>query len=182
MKLPVPTALASIAGAALVGLLVYGVSNQAPNRSLDEALAHDEHPPAPLASKALPALAGSHSGSLVAYHGKVVLLDFYASWCVACQEESPLLERAQRQLERDRGTVLGVTYQDAAQESRRFAARYRLTFPSLRDPTGELASAFGTRQVPESFLIGREGRIEAIARGPIDAAFVKRALTLAEGS
>lgn len=182
MKPPIPTVLASFAGAALIGLLIYGVSHQSANRSLDEALAHDRHPLAPFASRPLPSLGGPGSSSLAAYRGKVVLVDFYASWCVACQEESPLLERAQRALERHRATILGVTYQDAAGSSRQFVRQYGLTFPSLRDPSGEMAAAFGTRQVPESFLIGREGRVRDIERGPIGSAFVKRALELAEAS
>lgn len=182
MKLPLPTALASVAGAALIGLLVYGVSSQAPNRSLDESLAHGQHPIAPFASRPLPSLSGSGASSLAAYRGRVVLVNFYASWCVACEEESPLLERTQRQLERDSATILGVTYQDAAGSSRSFVRQYGLTFPSLRDPDGEMASAFGTRQVPESFLIGREGRVQAIQRGPIGNAFLQRVLALAKAS
>lgn len=182
MKMPVPTMLVSVAGAALIGLLVYGVSNQAANRSLDEAVRQGKHPLAPYASKPLPTLAGAGESSLAAYRGKVVLINFYASWCVACQEESPLLERTQRQLQRDGGTILGVTYQDAAGDSKRFLRHYRLTFPSLRDVSGEMASAYGTRQIPESFLIGREGRIYDIARGPIESAFAQRALQLARGA
>ncbi len=182
MKRSIPTALASLAGAALIGLLIYGVSSQAANRSLDEAIAHGQHPPAPFASKPMPSLSGTGGSSLAAYRGKVVLVNFYASWCVACQEESPLLEHAQRRLERHGGTILGVTFQDAAGNSRQFVKHYDLTFPSLRDPSGEMASAFGTRQVPESFLIGRDGRVEAIERGPIGNSFVQRALTLAEAS
>jgi cytochrome c biogenesis protein CcmG/thiol:disulfide interchange protein DsbE len=182
MKVSIPTTLASLAGTALIGLLIYGVSSQAANRSLDEAIAHGQHPSAPFAAKPLPSLSGVGSSSLAAYRGKVVLVNFYASWCVACQEESPLLEHAQRQLERHGGTILGVTFQDAAGNSRQYVEHYDLTFPSLRDPSGEMASAFGTRQVPESFLIGREGRVEAIERGPIGNAFVRRAITLAETS
>lgn len=181
MKLPVPTALASVAGAALVGLLVYGVSHQAANRGLDEALRHGGHPLAPYASRPLPSLLGDGESSLSAYRGKVVLVNFYASWCVACQEESPLLERTQHQLERDGGTILGVTFQDAAGNSKQFVRQYALTFPSVRDVSGEMASAYGTRQVPESFLIGREGRIYDISRGPIESSFAKRALQLARG-
>jgi cytochrome c biogenesis protein CcmG/thiol:disulfide interchange protein DsbE len=182
MKLSIPTALASLAGAALIGLLIYGVSSEAANRSLDEAIAHGEHPLAPFASKPLPSLSGMGSSSLAAYRGRVVIVNFYASWCVACQEESALLEHAQRQLERDSGTILGVTFQDAAGASRQFVKHYDLTFPSLRDPSGEMADAFGTRQVPESFLIGREGHVEAIERGPVGSSFVQRALTLAKES
>ena len=182
MKLPVPTALVSVAGAALIGLLVYGVSHQAANRSLDEDLAHGQHPVAPYASKPLPTLSGGGESSLDAYRGKVVILNFFASWCVACQEESPLMERTQRQLESHGATILGVSYQDDASKSKTFMHEYGLTYPALRDPSGEMASSYGTRQIPESFLIGREGRIYDIERGPIGSAFAQRALRLAEGT
>lgn len=182
MKLPVPTVLVSVAGVALIGLLIYGVSHQAANRSLDEALAHGQHPLAPYASKPLPSLAGGGQSSLAAYRGKVVVVNFFASWCLDCQEESPLMERTQRELEAHGGTILGVSYQDDAGKSREFLSKYGLTYPALRDPSGEMASAYGTRQIPESFLIGREGRIYDIERGPIGSAFAQRALQLAEGT
>lgn len=182
MKVPLPTVLVSIVGAALLGLLVYGVSHQAANRGLDEALKQGRRPLAPYASKPLPNLADAGESSLAAYRGKVVLVNFYASWCVACQEESPLLERTQHQLERNGGTILGITYQDAAGNSKQFLHQYKLTFPSLHDVSGEMASAYGTRQIPESFLIGREGRIYDIARGPIENAFAQRAVQLAKGT
>lgn len=180
MKLPVPTALASIGGAALIGLLIYGVSHQAANRSLDEALKQGKHPAAPFASKPLPSLSGSGSSSLDAYKGKVVIVNFFASWCVACQEESPLMERTQHRLEQHGATILGITYQDDAKNSQGFMRQYSLTYPALRDANGEMADAYGTRQIPESFLIGREGHVYDIERGPIGASFASEALKLAE--
>lgn len=90
------------------------------------------------------------------------------------------MERAAQQLSRHDATVLGVTYQDVASASLRYVRRYGITYPNLRNPSGALANAFGTRQVPESFLINREGQIVAISRGEIGAEFVKQALALAE--
>jgi cytochrome c biogenesis protein CcmG/thiol:disulfide interchange protein DsbE len=180
MKSPVPTVLVSVAGAALIGLLIYGVSNQAANRSLDEALARGSHPTAPDAARPLPVLSGDGESSLDAYRGKVVLVNFFASWCTACQEESPLLERTQHQLERHGATILGITYQDDASKSKEFLRQYGLTYPALRDAGGEMAAAYGTRQLPESFLVGREGRIYDIERGPIGSVFAQRAVQLAE--
>lgn len=182
MKLSVPSVFASVAGAALLGLLIYGVSHQAANRTLDEALKQGKHPVAPYASKPLPSLSGEGESSLDAYRGKVVIVNFFASWCVACQEESPLMEKTQHQLERHGATILGITYQDDAGKSTQFMHEYGLTYPSLRDVSGEMASSYGTRQIPESFLIGREGRIYDIERGPIDSAFAERAIQLAEGT
>jgi cytochrome c biogenesis protein CcmG, thiol:disulfide interchange protein DsbE len=174
--------LASLAGICLVGLLVYGVSAQSVSRTIDEQVAAGERPPAPDRSRALPALDGRGSSSLAALHGKVVLLNFWASWCEPCQAEAPLLERAQRHLLRDGGTVLGVTYLDASPDSRGFVRRFHLTYPNLRDTTGAFAHAYGTDRLPESFIVDREGRIASVSRGEIGQGFINRALALARTS
>jgi cytochrome c biogenesis protein CcmG/thiol:disulfide interchange protein DsbE len=174
--------LASLAGACVVGLLVYGVSARSANRTLDEQVAHSRRPPAPQATHMLPRLDGGGDASLASFRGKVVVLNFWASWCPPCQVEAPLLERAQSQLERHGGTVLGVTYEDASPDSQAFTRRYHLTYPNLRDDTGMFGHSYGTDQLPESFIVDRQGRIVAISRGEIDQAFLDRAVALAQSS
>lgn len=180
-RLIVPT-LACLFGAAVLGLLIYGVTHQSPSRSLDEALSHHDPPVAPDASRTLPRLQGSGSSSLAAYRGKVVVLNFWASWCEPCQQEAPLLERAQRELQAHDGTVLGVTYDDNSSDSRGFVSQYHLTYPNLRDVSGALANAFGTIKVPESFVIDRAGRVVQISRGEIDRSWLASAVRLARES
>ncbi len=175
--------LVCIAGACLIGLLVYGVSTQGASRTLDEAVAKGQHPPAPQAARTLPVLSGAAAGagdSLAAYKGKVVVLNFWASWCVPCQTEAPLLERAQSRLLAHAGTVLGVTYLDASTDSQAFLRQHRITYPNLRDTTGEFAHAYGTDQLPESFVIDRNGGVVAVSRGEIGQAFLDEAVKLAE--
>jgi len=174
--------LVSVAGACLVGLLIYGVSAQSASRTLDERVAHGERPAAPDAGRSLPVLDGAGTGSLAALRGKVVVLNFWASWCEPCQVEAPLLERAQAQLARHGGTVLGVTYLDASPDSRAFVRQYHLTYPNLRDSTGAFAHAYGTDQLPETFVIDRQGQVVWISRGEIDQAFLDRALALAQSA
>jgi cytochrome c biogenesis protein CcmG, thiol:disulfide interchange protein DsbE len=172
--------LVTLAGACLVALLVYGVSTQAANRTLDELVHRGQHPTAPDATRLLPRLGAAGHSSLAALRGKVVVLNFWASWCEPCQQEAPLLERAQGSLQRHDATVLGVTYLDASPDSESFVRRYRLTYPNLRDTSGDFAHSYGTDQLPESFIVNRQGRIVAISRGEIGQSFLDRALTLAE--
>jgi cytochrome c biogenesis protein CcmG/thiol:disulfide interchange protein DsbE len=174
--------LAWLAGVCLVALLLYGVSQQAANRTLDELVARRQYPLAPDATRRLPVLGADAHSTLAAYRGKVVVLSFWASWCEPCQIEAPMLERAQSGLRQHDATVLGVTYQDASPDSEGFVRRYHLTYPIVRDTTGDFARSYGTRQVPESFIINRQGRIVAISRGEIEQSFVNRALALASST
>jgi cytochrome c biogenesis protein CcmG/thiol:disulfide interchange protein DsbE len=174
--------LASLAGAALIALLLYGVSTQSANRTLDEQVDRHIYPMAPDATRALPVLGASTRRTLASLRGKVVVLNFWASWCEPCQTEAPLLEHAQGELERHGATVLGVTYQDNAPDSESFVRRYHLTYPVVRDVTSEFAGSYGTHQVPESFIINRQGRVVAISRGEIEQGFVNQALADAGSS
>jgi peroxiredoxin len=78
--------------------------------------------------------------------------------------------------------VLGVSYLDASPDSEAFVRRYHLSYPELRDTDGEFAHAYGTNQLPESFIVDRFGHIVAISRGEIGEPFVRRAIALAQQS
>jgi cytochrome c biogenesis protein CcmG, thiol:disulfide interchange protein DsbE len=171
-----------VLGASLIGLLIYGITHQAASRTLDNDVAHRHFPLAPEPNHPLLSLSGPGSSDLATYRGKVVLLNFWASWCVPCEEEAPLLEHAQSTLLNHRATVLGVTYRDVTTDSRAFVRRFGLTYPILRDIDGNFAHSYGTDQLPESFLINRQGRVVLISRGEIDKAFVQRAVELAQSS
>ncbi len=171
--------LVALAGAALVALLIYGISHQTASRTLDELVARGDFPLAPDAARQLPVLGGGGMRSLSSLKGEVVVLNFWASWCEPCQEEAPKLEQAQTQLRHDHATILGVTYEDAAPDSEEFVHRFHVTYPNLRDNTGAFAHSYGTDQVPESFIINRAGRIVAISRGEVEERFLVRALALA---
>lgn len=167
--------VAILAVAALVGLLVYGVAARGEDKTIDEAVAKREYPPAP--SRELPVLGSDARGSLDDYAGQVVVLNFWASWCDPCKDEAPVLEAAQKRLEASGdGTVLGVTYRDATSDSQDFMKRFGLTYPSLRDVDGKLAEDYGTRALPETFVVDRRGRVVAVARGTVDEGFLNAAI------
>ena len=174
--------LAALCGAGLIALLIYGVTALSPSRTLDDALASGDHPRAPDAGLALPILGGGGLQALSARRGEVVVLNFWASWCPPCEEEAPMLERAQATLERSHATVLGVAYKDTTGDSQAFVRRYRLTYPNLRDSTGAFARSYGTDKLPETFVIDRTGHVVAISRGEVDTAFLTRAIALAHGT
>ena len=177
MKRHIVPGVAILVAAALVGLLVYGVVQRGDNRTLDEAVAKGKLPAAP--SRTLPVLGGDGTRSLASYRGKPVVLNFWASWCTPCRTEAPLLERAQQVLKPSGGTVLGVTYRDASPDSKAFVKKFKVTYPSVRDVDGKLAQDYGTRQLPETFVIDTRGHIVAIRRGPVDREFLADALTKA---
>ncbi len=100
--------------------------------------------------------------ALEAQRGKVVVLNFWASWCYpACYEEAPVLERNWRAY-RDRGVVvIGVDIQDTPEAARKFVRDFSLSFPNARDTTGRVSVDYGVYGVPETFFIDRRGRIRA---------------------
>ncbi len=170
--------LIAVAAVALLALLTFGVSQQNDTSSIDAQVAQGRFPPAPEARHALPVLgANGESKSLADFRGKVVVLNVFASWCDPCATEAPLLSREQQTLAKRGATVLGVTYEDASPSSERFARRYHITYPVLRDVTGSFVRSFGTTGVPETFVINRQGRIEALQRYPVTTKWLQQTLT-----
>jgi cytochrome c biogenesis protein CcmG, thiol:disulfide interchange protein DsbE len=161
-----------LAVAAVLGVLAYGVTSSGQSETIDTALAEGRPVPAPALT--LPRLERSAKSSLSDYRGKVVVLNFWASWCGPCRDESPLLQRWHHRIQSRGGTVLGVNVLDVSSDARAFVGKYGLTYPMLRDGGGETGKEFGVIGYPETFVIDRRGRIVAGTRGPVDEADLRR--------
>lgn len=171
LALPV---LASLGAAALIALLVFGVTRHETDGRVDSALAAGKHPPAPVTS--LPRLGQAGAQTVAAYRGRVVVLNVFASWCGPCADEAPVLERAQRRLAAKGVTVLGVTWRDTTDDAQAFARRFKLSYPIVRDVSGGFAQTLGLLGVPETFLIDRQGRIVEVRRSPVTDDWVRTAV------
>lgn len=142
--------------AALIGFLAWGMVNAG-----DGGIATGE----PVPTATLPALPPGEEGSLADYRGEWVLLNVWASWCVPCREESPALDRFEKE-NRDRIAVLGVDTRDLTEDALAFMREYDITYDQLRDASGEYADDLETTGVPESFLVDPQGDLVAHFPGP----------------
>lgn len=137
---------------AVLALLAYGFTRD-PSR-IDSPLIGK---PAP--DFTLELLDGGRLG-LSELRGRPVLVNFWASWCYpACWNEAPRLEAAWQRY-RDRGVmIVGVVYQDSAENAREFVRKHGKTYPNGLDPAGRVGLDFGVYGVPETFFIDRKGTI-----------------------
>jgi len=171
---PLPVAVVVVA-AALLGLLVYGVVAKRADTTIDDALRSGKRVNAP--SRSLPVLGGSAHRSLADLRGRVVVLNFWASWCTPCRAEAPALEGASRAFSPQGLTVLGVNFRDTVPDAQRFARHYHVTYSSVRDIDGKLAHDYGTVALPETFVIDRHGRIADAFRGTVTRSQLDQSVT-----
>lgn len=117
----------------------------------------------PLIGRAAPAFAlptadGAASVDLTELRGRVVVLNFWATWCIPCFEEHEVLARGAEQFA-DRAQFLGVVYQDEVEKVHRYLERFGQSYPSLLDEGGQTAIAYGVGGVPETYFISPDGVI-----------------------
>jgi cytochrome c biogenesis protein CcmG, thiol:disulfide interchange protein DsbE len=179
----VPTVF-SVLAAAVVALLIYGLSQQGESRALDNAIAAGHPLPAPEATRPLSVLdrVDASSATLERWRREIVVLHFWASWCETCLNEAPLIEQAQRELASSgRGTVIGVDYKDVSSQALAFVAQHYVSYPNLRDVDGSFGGAYGTDALPETFVLNRRMRVVALMRGEVpNRAWLRGAITHAE--
>jgi len=95
---------------------------------------------------------------LASLRGKVVVLNFWASWCVPCKQEAPALEKIWREYKSKGVVVLGVDSEDYSGDARSFMRKYRITYPVVREPGNDLWGPYGVSGVPETRVIDRQGK------------------------
>ena len=106
--------------------------------------------------------------SLDDYEGKVVLLNFWATWCPPCIQEMPSLNATYERFREDGLVVLGISVDEDADEYSDFLRTAGVTFPTVRDPERTVSTRYGTMKYPESYLISRGRRVLRKYVGPED--------------
>ena len=106
--------------------------------------------------------------TLADYRGKVVLVNFWATWCEPCREEMPSIDRLRSSLKGKPFEVLAVNMAEPLSRIEKFAATVPVGFPLLRDRDGMTAKSWKAKLLPATFLIGRDGRIRYVAYGELD--------------
>ncbi|MGH9171860.1 MAG: TlpA family protein disulfide reductase [Acidimicrobiales bacterium] len=135
----------------------------------------------PLVGRAAPAIvAKSFTGetvSLASYRGRWVLVNFFASWCNACQAEEPQLEQfLYSRPDGAKPEVIGVLYGDTEADGKSFQQSAGASWPSVVDPGGIVASNYGVGSLPHSFLVDPTGRVVASLLGPVTASGLDQAI------
>jgi cytochrome c biogenesis protein CcmG/thiol:disulfide interchange protein DsbE len=100
--------------------------------------------------------------------GKVILINFWASWCDPCEEEALLLEETWQELGQASSDVifLGVAYNDTEPASLAFLEEYGITYPNGPDLRGEISAIYNVNGVPETYILDQSGRLQYIKYGP----------------
>lgn len=106
--------------------------------------------------------------SLKDFRGKLVLLNFWASWCEPCREEMPAMERLYEEFKDQNFVVFAVSVKDRKQDSIDFAKALKLSYPVAMDPEGHAGLLYGAWALPTTYLIGPKGEGLARVWGPAD--------------
>ena len=168
---------------AFVGLLLWGLTTAAPGTSIDEALARGDSAPAPafrlevlrrgnLGRRLTEQVDGALADGEVdvrELRGTPFVLNFWASWCVPCREEAPLLQRRWEEARKDGVLFVGLDMQDVREDARAFLDEFRIDFLTIRDGGNTIARRYETTGIPETFFVTARGEIVGHVIGVVSA-------------
>ncbi len=137
----------------LLALLIWKVAHQ----DKGVKLGGGRTPPAP--AFALTRLDAPGKLALASLRGKVVVLNFWASWCAPCKSEAPRLEAAWQRYRTQGVVVLGVDGQDFSSDAKRFIRKHEITYPNVHDGPGNVGTKYGVTGFPETYFVDRRGRL-----------------------
>lgn len=144
----------------IVMLLGYGLTRDP--RQIDSPLPGRAAP-----DFALPALENGDSIQLSELRGNVVVVNFWASWCIPCRDEHPVLLQASRMYQPRGVKFVGIAYNDKPDDSRRWLDELGKSYPSLVDEGARTAIDYGVSGVPETFILDKQGVVAFKKFGPI---------------
>lgn len=132
----------------------------------------------PTAKKAAPdfslALFDGGDFRLSAHRGKVVVINFFASWCVSCGEETPVIEKISHQYAPQTVVFLAIAVDDTEKKAKAFLKQAGLTIPAGLDKTGKIKDDYGLYGMPTTFFIDKNGRISNLHAGGVTEELLKR--------
>ena len=113
----------------------------------------------------LPSLEDGQQVSLSGLEGKIIYVDFWASWCQPCRRSLPLYEALQKRLGTDDFLVLAVNLDEDRKDAEKFLGRHPVSYPVLMDPTGDSARDWAVLAMPSSYLVDANGRLAQVYLG-----------------
>lgn len=122
-----------------------------------------------------PALGGGPTVALAQHRGKVVFVDFWASWCPPCLQSLPMLDALRKEFPADRFQILAVNLDHDPAKGVKFLKKRPVGYPSAQDPEGRLPKSFELQSMPSSYLIDQQGVIRYVHEGfvPADIAILR---------
>ncbi len=147
--------LIAILSISIIGILVYGLFFASDPKEIPSAL---------ILKKAKPFTFTTFNGQVLfleQFRGKPIILNFWASWCVACRQEAPILEAAHQKFTPQGAVFIGIAINDKREDSLRFIQKHEKTYYlAPDDSSGRISLDYGVSAVPESFFIDRDGIIQ----------------------
>ena len=107
------------------------------------------------------------------HKGKPVVINFWASWCIPCREEMPVLEKAYKEYKKKGVVFIGISVQDTETKAREFVKEFQVSFPTGIDMTGVIRDSYRVYGLPTTFFIDREGKIDYLHVGGVNEELLK---------